>query len=58
MVNYVLTRFTSALESSVDAALADLVTQLNTVDATKTIRMATIVKEGSNGYRSVAIYDT
>jgi len=58
MVNFSLTRFTSAVQDSVDDALSAVETQLETVDNTKVIRHIEIVKLGNQTFQGVAIYDT
>ena len=60
MANYSLTRFTTEEKNTIDEALADIETQLETIDDTKTIRWIEIVHLGRDRQKCVGycIYDT
>jgi hypothetical protein len=60
MPDYNLTRFQTGLKNSVDEALEDLETQLETVDNAKTIRGIGVMPTGRDKMQCVgwAIYDT
>jgi len=56
MVNYVVTDFATARKASAELALADLTTQLDTIDSSKTLRFLKIIKVGTL-WEGLAIYD-
>jgi len=60
MANYVLTRYTTDIENTVDAALAALETKLETVADTKTIRGVGIQLTGRDREQCIGyvLYDT
>lgn len=60
MANYALTRYSTGAKDSVDEALEDLETELQSVDDAKVIRSVGIVMTGRDREQCVgfALYDT
>lgn len=57
MTNYTVTRWVSPIKRSVDAALAVLETQMETVENSKTIYISEVLQMGS-GYVAILLYAT
>ena len=60
MANYALTRHTTAVQDTVDDALAALETQLETVDDSKTIHLVNVQLLGRDREKAIGftLYDT
>ena len=59
MANFVLTRWTGTITNDINAAMAELETQLETVNNAKVIRLCGVAEVGPGKYfQAYALYDT